>query len=261
MRALITGASEGIGGATCRLLAREGAAIGKPARLVLTTSGRKPAPQALFDDLNALGAEVLYLTADVADAEAAQKLAHDAATFCGGLDLLVSNAGGVSPGRLADLPLDLWDQQFHLNVRATFVLARALYPALKSARGSLVAVASMSGMQAHPGQGAYSPAKAALISLCQNLAQEWARDGIRVNTVSPGMIRTPLTQKVYENDELTVARETLVPLARIGTPEDIAQAIVYLGSDKASYVTGQNLLVDGGLCDSILGKIPGLPRA
>jgi NAD(P)-dependent dehydrogenase (short-subunit alcohol dehydrogenase family) len=116
----------------------------------------------------------------------------------------------------------------------------------------------MSGMQAHLGQGAYSPAKAALISLVRNLAQEWAPDGIRVNAVSPGMIHTPLTNKVYANPKVQAARQAMVPIGRIGAPEDIAKAIVYLATDEAAYVTGQNLLVDGGLCDTMLGTIPGL---
>lgn len=260
MKVMLTGASEGIGGATCRLLAQSAKAQGQSLKLVMTASGAKPAPQALLDDLEAAGAETLFLTGDIAEASMAQSLAAQAVAFCGGMDLLVSNAGGVAPGHLADLPIQTWDQQFDLNVRATFVLAQALYPALSASKGCIVAVASMSGTQAHLGQAAYSPAKAALISLVRNLAQEWASVGIRVNAVSPGMIRTPLTKKVYADVAVTSAREQMVPLGRIGEPEDIAKAIAYLGSDMASYVTGQNLLVDGGICDTVLGTIPGLSK-
>jgi NAD(P)-dependent dehydrogenase (short-subunit alcohol dehydrogenase family) len=99
--------------------------------------------------------------------------------------------------------------------------------------------------------GPYSPSKAALISLCQVLAQEWAVDGINVNTVSPGMIRTPLTHKVYENNQIAKDRAALIPLGRIGEPEDIANAIGFLISPEAEYMTGQNLLIDGGFVDSL----------
>ncbi|MGB0749232.1 MAG: SDR family NAD(P)-dependent oxidoreductase [Magnetospiraceae bacterium] len=259
MKVFLTGASEGIGGATCRLLAKRAAANNDPLKIAMAASGRKPAPQKLLDDLADLGAETLFLTGDIADVADAQRMAADAADFCGGMDLLVSNAGGVSPGPLAELSMETWDHQFNLNVRATLVLAQALYAPLKdSAAGAIVAVASMSGIGAHLGQAAYSPAKAALISLVRNLAQEWAPDGIRVNAVSPGMVHTPLTEKVYAIPEVLAARTEMVPLNRIGRPEDIAEAIVFLGLASGGYVTGQNLLVDGGLCDSPLGKIPGL---
>ncbi|MBD1549390.1 SDR family NAD(P)-dependent oxidoreductase [Roseibium aggregatum] len=260
MRVLLTGASEGIGGATCQLLARQCADSGRKLRIVMTASGGKPAPQALLDDLHALGAETLFLTGDLAQTETCRDISVRTVEFCGELDLFVSNAGGVAPGRLADIGVETWDRQFDLNVRATFLLAQALYPALKESAGSIIAVASMSGMQAHMGQGAYSPAKAALISLCRNLAQEWAADGIRVNSVSPGMVRTPLTERAYADTETAAAREALVPLGRIGTPEDIAEIICFLGSSASSYVTGQNILADGGLCDSLLGRIPGIPK-
>lgn len=258
-KVLLTGFSEGIGGATARMLAEEARASGKILKIAGTASGAKAPPDRLIADLEAAGAEVLYLTGDLADRDTARRLAEEALAFCGGMDLFVSNAGGVSPGRLSDLSIETWERQFDLNARATLVIAQALYPALKEATGALVAVASMSGMFAHLGQAAYSPAKAALISLVRNLAQEWARDGIRVNAVAPGMIETPLTAGVYAHDAVKAARAAMVPLGRIGQPEDIAEAIVFLA--RARYVTGQTLLADGGLCDSLLGTIPGLPKS
>ena len=119
----------------------------------------------------------------------------------------------------------------------------------------------MSGMGAHPGMGAYSPSKAALISLCQVLAQEWAADGINVNTVSPGMIHTPLTYEVYENNKMAKDRSALIPLGRVGEPMDIANTIGFLLSPEAEYMTGQNLLIDGGFVGSLYSHIPGLPRS
>jgi len=139
------------------------------------------------------------------------------------------------------------------------VLAQAAHAGLARTRGSIVAIASMSGLHPHPGYGAYSAAKAALVMLCRQIAQEWAADGIRANAVCPGMIRTPLTEPVYQDAGTKARREALVPAARIGTAEDVAQAVMYLAGPGASYVTGQALVVDGGLSDHMLTMIPGRP--
>ena len=256
MRIFLTGGSEGIGGATLRLLARRARDAGGAARIVATASGRKPEPAALLDDLRAFGAEVTFLTGDLSDADVARDLARQALAALGGLDLFVSNAGAGAPAKLGEQSLEEWDRMFALNVRSTFVLAQAVRPALRASGGNVVAVASMSGLGAHPGQAAYSPAKAALISLVQNLAVEWAPDGIRVNAVAPGMIRTPLTEALYQKDGILEAREARVPLGRVGRPEDIAAIIAFLASDGAAYVTGQTLLADGGICATALSDIP-----
>ncbi|WP_102227125.1 SDR family NAD(P)-dependent oxidoreductase [Acidimangrovimonas sediminis] len=256
MRILVTGASDGIGGAVCRQLAREAAEAGRQATMVLTTTGRNGPPDRLATELEATGARCLTLAGDLTDAGTCRRIAAETLAFCGGLDIFVSNAGGGAPAPLAEVTLETWDRQFALNVRPTLILAQELHVALRESRGTIVAVASMSGMQAHPGQGAYAPAKAALLSLCRNLAQEWAADGIRVNAVSPGMIRTPLTERTYHHEETAQTRRALVPLGRIGTPEDIAATIAFLAGPGAGYITGQNILADGGLSDSVLGHVP-----
>lgn len=256
MRIMLTGGSEGIGGATLKLLAQQASVAGETVRIVTTASGRKPRPDALIAELEGYGAELLYLTGDLGDAVRAQEIAAEALDFCGGLDLFVSNAGAGAPAKLAEQPLSEWDRIFNLNVRATFVLAQAFHPALRESRGSIVAVASMSGMGAHLGQAAYSPAKAALISLVQNLAVEWAPDGIRVNAVAPGMIQTPLTAALYEKPGVSEARAARVPLGRVGQPEDIAGVIAFLASPQAAYMTGQTLLADGGVCATALSNMP-----
>jgi glucose 1-dehydrogenase len=117
----------------------------------------------------------------------------------------------------------------------------------------------MSGLTPHPGYGGYSPAKAALIMLCRQMAQEWGADGIRVNTVCPGMTHTPLTAPVYTDPAVKALRESLVPLGRIGQPEDIGHAVAFIASADAAYMTGQNLVVDGGISDHMLTMIPGRP--
>jgi NAD(P)-dependent dehydrogenase (short-subunit alcohol dehydrogenase family) len=261
MKIIVTGASEGIGGATALRLAADCAARSEPLELVLTTSGRKPAPQTLLDRLAADGVRATHVTADLSDPAACAGLAARTLDALGGLDAFVSNAGASVPHRLADLAPEEWDRTFAVNTRPTFLLAQAFRPALAASKGSIVAVASMSGLRPHKGLGAYSAAKAALVMLARVLAQEWAADGIRVNAVAPGMIRTPLTERIYQHADVKAKREALVPLGRIGTPDDIAAVVAFLAGPDAAYVTGQVLLADGGVADSALGLIPGLPAS
>jgi glucose 1-dehydrogenase len=261
MRALVTGASPGIGGATCRKLTEMAIARGDKPRIAACEIQRTDTVDALAEELREAGAEVIVLTGDLGDDGTPGAMVAQAVEAFGGLDALVSNAGITSPAPLNDLAIGQWDKLLAVNTRATLLLAQAAYPALQQSKGGLVAVASMSGMGAHPGMGAYSPSKAALISLCQVLAQEWAADHINVNTVSPGMIRTPLTKQVYENNQIARDRAALVPWGRVGEPVDIANVIGFLLSPEAEYMTGQNLLVDGGFVDSLYGHIPGLPKS
>ena len=126
--------------------------------------------------------------------------------------------------------------------------------------GAIVAVGSMSGTHVHAGLGAYGPSKAAVIMLVRVLAQEFGRDGIRVNAVSPGMTRTGMTARVYEDTGVAAARDALVPLGRVAMPEDLAAAIAFLLSPDARYVNGHDLVVDGGLTGNLLGRLPGLSQ-
>ncbi len=260
LRALVTGATGGIGRATCFALVE--AARARGAALAITAAASKPGPRldALVKELNAAGVKATGLAADLADSAACERLAQQAVAACGGLDILVSNAGVTRSGPLATLAPADWDLVFNVDARATWLLARSAYKALAESRGAIVAVASVSGLLPFPGLGAYSPAKAALIMLCRQLAQEWAADGIRVNTVSPGLIRTPLSEPIYRDEEILRRRMDAVPLGRIGMPADVAHAIVHLAGPDADYVTGIDLRLDGGLCDYTLSTIPGKPR-
>jgi NAD(P)-dependent dehydrogenase (short-subunit alcohol dehydrogenase family) len=260
-RIVLTGASEGIGGAVCRIFAQNLHDSGEKLGIVITVSGNKPKPNLLISDLQKLGAEVLLIEGDLADPAACANIVETSLSFLGGLDVLVANAGAVNPGPLAGLAMENWQRLFDINARSTFLLAQGFYAALKASRGNIVAIGSTSGLQPHTGHGAYSAAKAALTMLVRQLAQEWAVDGIRVNMIAPGLVETPLTQSVYDNLAVRRAREEIVPLGRIGQPKDIAEAVCFLASDKASYITGQVLVVDGGILDATLLRIPGLPRS
>lgn len=256
---LVTGASGGIGQAISRALAADARAAGRPLRLALHGSRLGPALTELAADLTAPGIEARAFGADLTDPAGAEGLITGIVDWAGRLDGIVSNAGQSRPGALATLSLEEWETTLDLNLRATWLLARTARAALARSRGTIVAVASMSGLNPHPGYGAYSTAKAGLVMLCRQLAQEWAGDGIRVNAVCPGMIRTPLTEPVYQDADVLARREALVPLGRIGRPEDIAEAVVFLASERASYITGVALRVDGGLSEGMLNLIPGRP--
>lgn len=154
----------------------------------------------------------------------------------------------MQPGALAGLSIESWDRVFAVNARATWLLARETHPMLAQNRGAIVAIASMSGMFPHQNYDAYSASKAALIMTCRQLAQEWAQDAIRINCISPGMVMTPLTKAVYQNPEVASRRRSIIPVGRIAMHEGSANAVV----------TGENLKVDSGFCDSILGTIPGV---
>lgn len=261
MRALITGASRGIGAATALKLAQDAKAAGRTARLAIGATREGDYLARLLEALAALGAEARPVLGDLADPDTPARIVAEATEFCGGLDGLVCNAGILGPSPLATLAIDSWDRLYAVNARATWLLARAAYPALKDSGGAMVAVASMAGMQAHPNSGAYSSSKAAMIMLCHQLALEWAGDGVRVNSVSPGMIHTTLTDGIYRNAEVAARRTDIIPLHRVGRPEDIAATIAFLLGDGASYLTAQNICVDGGFTESLMRNIPGMPKA
>lgn len=256
---LVTGAAGGIGHGICEVLAEEARASGLPLRLALHGRSDSAALAGLASDLTGAGVEAKVFTADLTDTTACAGLITQVTGWAGRLDALVSNAGQSRPGALASLTDAEWQQTLDLNLRATWALARAAHPALSESRGSITAVASMSGLSPHPGYGAYSTAKAGLVMLCKQLAQEWAAAGIRVNAVCPGMIRTPLTEAVYQDPDTFDRRQALVPLGRIGTPRDIAEAVAFLSGARASYITGVALRVDGGLSEGMLNLIPGRP--
>ena len=260
MRALVTGAASGIGRATCLRLARDARAAGRKAQIAAVDLGPSPALDTLVRELGDLGAAALPLSGDMATVDAPARVVEEAITRFGGLDGVVSNAGVNRPGPLVSYAVEDWDRMFAVNTRATWLLAKAAHDALATSRGAIVAVASMSGSNAHANLGPYGPSKAALIMLVAVLAQEFGPDGVRVNSLSPGMVRTGMTAKVYENETIAAERDALVPIGRVATPEDMADVIAFLLGPDARYVNGHDLVVDGGITGNFLGRLPGISQ-
>jgi glucose 1-dehydrogenase len=239
IRVLVTGASHGgIGGAIAWRLAADARERGEEARVTISATGDSLGQKRLIGELEDF-AEVLAFNGDLTDSAFPADLVEAAAEHGGGLDVVVSNAGRTQREPLTTLSLDGWFHAFSLHATAAFLLARAAYPHLAASRGSFIAIGSVSGTVPNTGRGAYPPAKAALIALCKCLAVEWGPSGVRVNVVSPGLISTASAPKP---DAGKVA-----PLRRAGTPEDIAAVVAFLASPDAGFITGQNIIADGGL--------------
>lgn len=239
----MTGAAAGLGACIAERAARAGYRVG-----VLDLS--REATEARAASIEG----AVPLVADVSD-EAAVEAALDA--FGAVPDLLVNNAGIVRFGPLLDLTALDWRAVVDVNLTGTFVVARAAAARMLGVgRGCIVNVTSMNGIAPGPNAGAYGATKAAVALLTQQMALEWGPLGLRVNAVAPGLIDGGMSAPIYADAEIRRARESKVPLGRLGVPDDIANAVLFLASDEASYVTGQNLLVDGGVTMGIIGQLP-----
>jgi glucose 1-dehydrogenase len=255
VRVLVTGVSEGIGGAICRRIASM-----PNSAVAMCVHERRPESEAFAAGLEKLGCKVLMLEGDLRDASTPERFVEAAARRFDGLDAIVSNAGAVNPVALEAMSLRIWDEMFALTCRASWLLAKAGFNYLKGSQGAFVGISSQSGVYPHRQTGAYSSAKAALIMLCKQLALEWGEHGIRVNSISPGMIKTPMTQAIYRDETVARQREAIVPLRRIGSPDDVARLVEFLIDPSNRYVTGENIMIDGGLTLSVLDRIPGMAR-
>ena len=229
--ALVTGASRGIGRAIAEELARAGASV-----VVGYRAGQ--------DEAEALAAEIgaRAVQADVSSAEDAARLVEEA----GDLDILVNNAGLTRDGLLARMSDDDWRAVIETNLSSVFYTCRAVCrPMMKKRAGAIVNVSSVVGVHGNWGQTNYAASKAGIIGFTKSLARELGSRGVRANVVAPGYVKTRLTEVLPE--EATAAMLLNTPLARLGEPEDVAGAVRFLCSDEASFITGEVLLVDGGL--------------
>ncbi|MBN9048016.1 MAG: 3-oxoacyl-[acyl-carrier-protein] reductase [Rhizobiales bacterium] len=234
--ALVTGATGGIGGAIARGLHRQGATV--------ALSGTRR--EALDELATSLGERVHVLPCNLADAAAVEKLVPDAETAMGKLDILVANAGITKDNLFVQLKDDDWEQVLNVNLTSTFRLTRAAVKTMMRRKfGRIIGITSVVGVTGNPGQVNYTAAKAGMIGMMKSVAAEYARRNVTANCIAPGFIATAMTDKL--NDKQREAILGRVPAARLGTPEDIAAAAVFLASDEAGYMTGQTLHVNGGM--------------
>ena len=229
--ALVTGASRGIGKAIAEELARAGADV-----VVGYRSGREEAEELATQ----IGGRAVQ--ADVSSPEEAKRLVEEA----GDIDVLVNNAGLTRDGLLARMPDDDWRTVIETNLSSVFYTCRAVTrPMMKKRAGSIVNISSIVGVHGNWGQTNYAASKAGIIGFTKSLARELGSRNIRANVVAPGYVKTALTEVLP--DEATAAMVQQTPLGRVADPEDIAGAVRFLCSDEASFITGEVLLVDGGL--------------
>ncbi len=238
--AVVTGGSRGIGRAIALRLAAQGADV------CISYKGNAAAADAAVTEMTAMGRTAFAVQADVALMEAASGLIDAALARLERIDILVNNAGITRDDLIMRMKPEDWNDVIDTNLSGTFwTIKAATRPMLKARSGRIVNITSVSGQAGQMGQANYSSAKAGLIGLTKATARELASRGITCNAVAPGFVLTELTQDL--DPKLLDAIKAQTPLARFGTPEEIANAVAFLASDEAAYITGQVLAVDGGL--------------
>jgi 3-oxoacyl-[acyl-carrier protein] reductase len=236
-RALVTGASGAIGGAIARAFHRQGA--------IVALSGTKR--EALEKLAGELGANAFVVPCNLADREAVEKLVPDAEAALGGeVDILVNNAGMTKDMLFARMSDEDWQAVLDVNLTAAFRLSRAVLRGMMRRRtGRIISITSVVGHVGNPGQANYSASKAGLAAMTRSLAAEIASRGITVNCVAPGFTASAMTDALNEKQKAAIMER--VPVRRLGTPDEVAGAVVYLASEEAAYVTGQTIHVNGGM--------------
>jgi len=235
--ALVTGASGGIGGAIARSLHAQGASV-------ILSGTRAEALEAVRAELGSRAFVAPANLSDTASVEALPKAAEEAAGA--GIDILVNNAGITRDNLFMRMKDEEWDQVLAVNLTAAFRLSRAVLRGMMKKRwGRIVQITSVVGATGNPGQGNYAAAKAGLVGMTKSLAAEVASRNITVNAVAPGFIQTAMTDVLTDQQKEMIA--TRIPMGRMGLPEEIAAAVVYLASPEAAYVTGETIHVNGGM--------------
>ena len=239
--ALITGASRGIGRATAVRLAKDGA------KIAVNYKGNVDAAEEAKRAIEEAGSSATLVQGDVSVEADADRVVKDAVTFGGGkLDILVNNAGTTRDDLLIRMTAEQWDAVVDLNLRGAFLVTRAaMRPMMKARFGRIVNVSSVAGVAGNMGQANYASAKAGLIGFTKTVAREMATRNITCNAVAPGFVPTDLTKALLKQMEETILKQ--IPLGRFGTVDDVANAVAFLVSEEAAYITGQVLQIDGGM--------------
>jgi len=234
--ALVTGASGAIGGDIARALHAQGATVA-------ISGTRKEALDTLAGEL---GSRVHVLVCDLADLAAVEKLVPDAEAKMEKLDILVANAGVNADNLFVSLTDEAWDKVIAVNLTATFRLSRAAVKTMMRRRwGRIIGITSVVGFTGNPGQGNYTASKAGMVGMMKSVAAEYAKRNVTANCIAPGIIASPMIDKLNEKQRETILSK--VPAAKLGTGKDVAAAAVFLASEEAQYITGQTIHVNGGM--------------
>ena len=238
--ALVTGASRGIGRAIAIELAKEGATV------AINYAGNKTAAEEVKNIITEMGGKAMIIQADVSDENSAMNMVEEVIKEFGGIDILVNNAGITRDGLFIRMKEDDWNAVINTNLTGIFNCTKvAAKYMMKKRSGKIINMSSVSGIMGNAGQTNYAAAKAGVIGFTKSLAREMASRGITVNAVAPGFIATDMTAAMPEKAQEHVLAS--IPLGKMGEPKDIANAVLFLASDKASYITGQVIHVDGGM--------------
>ena len=244
--AVITGAGGGIGKAIALELSANGVhcnVFDRASELVEST----------VSEITKIGGKATGYVCDVTEETALNGIA-DSIKNC---DILVNAAGLVRPGALAELTTDEWNDLLKVNLTGYFLMARTFTPHLvASGNGAMVHIASISSSNPQGSSGAYSVSKAGVVIMSKQLAFELGSQGVRSNTVSPGLVRTPMTEAYYQVGDVAQRRDAAVPIGRVAKPDDIADVVTFLVSDRARYITGADLIADGGFSQTLMSSVP-----
>jgi NAD(P)-dependent dehydrogenase (short-subunit alcohol dehydrogenase family) len=242
--AIITGASQGIGAAAACLFAREGA------KVVLATRNEEKARQ-VEADIRKEGGEAYFLKTDITQVPEVRRLMDDTVSRYGGLHVLYNNAAMYLPmedGPIADVKEETWDQIIAINLTAVFLCTKyAIPPMIQSGGGSIISTSSTGGILGL-GNTSYGASKAGVINLMKNVAMQYGDRKIRANTIIPSITETPMVLELFSDPQVRQQWLAATPVGRFGKPEEVAKLALYLASDDAGYVTGTELLIDGGFC-------------
>ena len=250
-KVIVTGGGSGIGRATCVLAASEGADVAV-ADINVETAAET------VSMVEKQGVQAILIEMDTSKKADAERMAAEAVDAFGTIDGLVCCAIKLVPGKLEDLPEADWDMVMDIGLKGYFLCAQAAGRVmLEKGSGAIVFVSSIGGMQTYPLAGAYSICKSGAIMLSKLFGVEWGDRGVRANTVSPGQVRTPMTEAMFQDPEIAAGRAAVVPMGRVATPEDIAEGCVFLLSERARYITAANLPIDGGQVESKMIHTPG----